>query len=132
MHSLYFDGCSKGNPGKAGAGFVIYENDIEIYSESKFLGTQTNNFAEYSGLLLGLKKAKEMDITELNVYGDSMLVIKQMNGEYKVKAAGLLTLYNLAKQYSNKMNVTFQHVYRDKNARADELANDAINNYHNK
>jgi len=126
MHSLYFDGCSKGNPGKSGAGFVIYENDLEIYSESKFLGKQTNNFAEYSGLLLGLKKAKEMGIHDLNVYGDSMLVIKQMNGEYKVKATGLLTLYNLAKEYSSNMKITFQHIYRDKNKRADELANNSI------
>lgn len=90
------------------------------------MGKQTNNFAEYSGLLLGLKKAKEMGIHDLNVYGDSMLVIKQMNGEYKVKASGLLTLYNLAKEYSSNMKITFQHIYRDKNKRADELANNSI------
>ena len=124
MYSLYFDGCSKGNPGRAGAGFVIYQNDVEVASGSRYLGKQTNNVAEYSGLILGLQKAVEMGITDLNVYGDSMLVIKQMMGKYKVNSPSIKPYYEKAKEI--KINATFAHIYRDKNARADELANQAL------
>lgn len=126
MHSLYFDGCSKGNPGRSGAGFVIYEDNVEVSTESRFLGLQTNNIAEYSGLIMGLEKAKKMGIVELNVYGDSMLVIKQMKGEYKVKAPVLIPLHARAKELTKNIKIVFQHIYRDKNARADELANAMI------
>jgi len=124
MYSLYFDGCSKGNPGKAGAGFVIYHDDIEIASGNKYLGRQTNNVAEYSGLILGLQKAFELGITMLDVYGDSMLVIKQMSGKYKVNSPSIKPYYEKAKEI--KINATFTHVYRHKNARADNLANQSL------
>ena len=124
MYSLYFDGCSKGNPGKAGAGFVIYLDDVEVASGSKYLGKQTNNVAEYSGLILGLQKAFELGIVNLNVYGDSMLVIKQMMGKYKVNSPSIKPYYEKAKEI--KINATFSHIYREKNARADELANQAL------
>lgn len=124
MYSLYFDGCSKGNPGKAGAGFVIYLDDVEVASGSKYLGKQTNNVAEYSGLILGLQKAFELGIVDLNVYGDSMLVIKQMMGKYKVNSPSIKPYYEKAKEI--KINATFSHIYREKNARADELANQAL------
>jgi len=126
MYSVYFDGCSKGNPGPAGAGYVIYKDDVEIDSESIYLGTQTNNFAEYSGLIYALKKANSLGITEMNVYGDSMLVIKQMKGLYKVKAAGLKTLYEYAVILSSKIKINYNHVLRVNNKRADELANEAL------
>ena len=124
MYSLYFDGCSKGNPGKAGAGFVIYENEIEISSGNKYLGRQTNNVAEYSGLIMGLQQAVDLGITELNVYGDSMLVIKQMQGKYKVNSPSIKPYYEKAKTFP--INSTFFHIYREKNSRADELANQAL------
>ena len=124
MYSLYFDGCSKGNPGRAGAGFVIYENEIEILSGNKYLGRQTNNVAEYSGLIMGLQQATELGITELNVYGDSMLVIKQMQGKYKVNSPSIKPYYEKAKSFN--INSTFFHIYREKNSRADELANQAL------
>ena len=124
MYSLYFDGCSKGNPGKAGAGFVIYLDDVEVASGSKYLGKQTNNVAEYSGLILGLQKAFELGIVNLNVYGDSMLIIKQMMGKYKVNSPSIKPYYEKAKEI--KINATFSHIYREKNARADELANQAL------
>jgi ribonuclease HI len=126
MVSVYFDGCSKGNPGPSGAGYVIYKDGEEICSDSLYLGTQTNNFAEYSGLILALKKANSMGITEMDVYGDSMLVIRQMQGTYKVKAAGLKTLYDHAIYLSSKMKINYHHVLREKNKRADELANEAL------
>ena len=124
MYSLYFDGCSKGNPGKAGAGFVIYENEIEISSGSKYLGRQTNNVAEYSGLIMGLQQALDLGISELNVYGDSMLVIKQMQGKYKVNSPSIKPYHEKAKTFPIKS--TFFHIYREKNSRADELANQAL------
>ena len=124
MYSLYFDGCSKGNPGKAGAGFVIYENETELTSGNKYLGRQTNNVAEYSGLIMGLQKATELGITELNVYGDSMLVIKQMQGKYKVNSPSIKPYYEKAKTFTIKSN--FFHIYREKNSRADDLANQAL------
>jgi len=125
---LQFDGCSKGNPGMAGAGAVIYKNDIEIWSGSKFLGyNETNNYAEYMGLIMGLTKAIELNISELIVEGDSILIIKQINNEYKVKSNNLNELHKLAQELKMKFsNITFNHIYRENNKRADELCNEAI------
>lgn len=127
-YKLYFDGCSKGNPGKAGAGAVIYKNNMEVFSISIFVGEkETNNVAEYNGLLIGLKEAIKLNIKELEVNGDSQLVIKQMKGEYEVRAPALVKLYTEAKilkKYFNK--ITFNHVYRKDNKRADELSNQGL------
>ena len=124
-YSLYFDGCSKGNPGKAGAGAVIYKNNMEIFSISIFVGEkETNNVAEYSGLIIGLKEAVKLTIKNLEVKGDSQLVIRQMKGEYKVNAPSLIKLFQEAKTFQKQFDkITFTHVYRTENKRADELAN---------
>ena len=125
---LQFDGCSKGNPGLSGAGAVIYNYENEIWGKSAFIGEKsTNNEAEYNGLLIGLLEAKNMGIRHLAVEGDSMLVIKQMRGEYKVKSDKLFDLYNQAKQISDSFEtITFTHIYRANNKRADELSNLAL------
>jgi ribonuclease HI len=125
---LQFDGCSKGNPGMAAAGAVLYKNNIEIWSGSKFLGyNETNNYAEYMGLIMGLSKANELDINELIVEGDSMLIIKQMNGENQVRSSNIIELHKLAMQLKLKFsNIIFTHIYRENNKRADELCNEAI------
>ena len=130
---LRFDGCSKGNPGLAGAGAVLYYKDKEFWNDSSFVGVnQTNNYAEYSGLLLGLRKAYELNINELNVQGDSMLVIKHMNDEYKIKSQNLIPLYSEAKMISQHFHsITFSHIYRNLNKRADELSNIPISEYEN-
>lgn len=125
IYTLYFDGCSKGNPGKAGAGYVIYKENDEIAYKSVYVGDkETNNKAEYSGLYEGLLCAIENNITHLHVKGDSNLVIKQMKGEYKVKSENILRIYQdthkLCEQFEE---VTFEHVYRKDNQRADHLAN---------
>jgi len=128
-YKLQFDGCSKGNPGLSGAGAVIYKNDIEIWSCTLFLGNNyTNNEAEYHGLLLGLHAAiNELDIKEIEVEGDSMLVIKQMKKEYKVKSTNLINLHKEATLLSSEFKyITFTHIYRNNNKRADELSNIAI------
>ena len=126
---LQFDGCSKGNPGLAGAGAVIFNYEKEIWGSSKFVGAKTtNNEAEYSGLIMGLEKALDLGIKELAVEGDSLLVIKQMNGEFKVKSENLYTLYNDAKELEKKFDsITFNHIYRSSNKRADELSNLCLN-----
>ena len=127
-YSLYFDGCSKGNPGKAGAGAVIYKNNMEIFSISIFVGEkETNNVAEYTGLVIGLKEAVKLAIKNVEVKGDSQLVIRQMKGEYKVNAPSLLKLFQEAKTLQKQFDkITFTHVYRTENKRADELANKGL------
>jgi len=127
---LRFDGCSKGNPGKAAAGEVIYQNEKEIWSGSRLVGyNETNNYAEYMGLIMGLQKAIELNIKNLHVEGDSMLIIKQMTGKNKVNSSNLIELHKLAiKLKSNFDNITFEHIYRVNNSRADELCNEAIKN----
>jgi ribonuclease HI len=127
-HVLFFDGCSKGNPGLAGAGAVIYKNGIEIWSQAFFVGEKkTNNEAEYSGLIGGLAAAVAQNLSNLEVKGDSLLVIKQMKGEYKVKAANIAVLHGHARALEKKIGkVTYSHVYRADNKRADELSNQGI------
>jgi len=122
---LQFDGCSKGNPGLAGAGAVIYNYENEIWGASNFIGSKiTNNVAEYYGLIMGLEKALDLGIRVLAVEGDSLLVIKQMTGEFKVKSENLYTLYHSAKSFENQFeSVSFTHIYRNSNKRADELSN---------
>jgi len=127
-HKLQFDGCSKSNPGIAGAGAVIYKFNNEISTKIQFVGNNaTNNAAEYTGLIIGLKEAIKLGIKLLTVEGDSMLVIKQMKGEYKVKSVNLIDLYNEAKLLEKEFEyITFKHIYRENNKRADELSNLAI------
>ncbi len=125
QYTLYFDGCSKGNPGEAGAGAVIYKDGEEIWSCAVFVGEkETNNVAEYSGLVIGLNKAVELGIKNLFVKGDSQLVIKQMNKEYRVSSDSIKELNKLAKNLVKRFdNISFAHVYREFNKRADELSN---------
>ena len=129
MFTLYFDGASRSNPGPASYGGVIYENGVERYTYKKYIGTTTNNVAEYKALLNGLLLAKEKGITRLAVYGDSKLVIEQITGNWKVKSRLLIPIHReiCALLVNNPFEqITFQHVYRKNNKRADELANEAL------
>ena len=125
---MNFDGCSKGNPGIAGAGAVIYNDNKEIWSESFFVGENaTNNHAEYAGLILGLQQAVEMDIKRLLIKGDSQLVINHMNGTYKCKSPNLIELYDRAKELEKNFDEMFyEHVLRNFNKRADQLSNEGL------
>jgi ribonuclease HI len=127
-YTLFFDGCCKGNPGKGGAGFAIFKNQIEIYAESSFVGTRTtNNVAEYTALMMGLQKAVELKLPSLIVKGDSMLAIKQMNGQFKVSSPSLIPLFTASKQLEKVIGrVQYEHVYREFNKRADQLANEGL------
>jgi ribonuclease HI len=123
---MYFDGCSKGNPGRAGAGAVLYDpQGAEVFAESVFAGySATNNEAEYTGLILGLNESLKRGITELQVCGDSQLVIRQMQGKYKVNSPNLAPLHQCASTLASKFSkIEFEHVYRNNNKRADALSN---------
>lgn len=126
---MYFDGCSKGNPGRAGAGAVLYDpHGAEVFAESVFAGySATNNEAEYTGLILGLNESLKRGITELQVRGDSQLVIRQMQGKYKVNSPNLAPLHQCASTLASKFSkIEFEHVYRNNNKRADALSNAGI------
>ena len=130
-YRLQFDGCSKNNPGLSGAGAVIYQYSKEIWSGCLFVGTNaTNNYAEYSGLILGLEKAVELNIKTLHIEGDSLLVINQMIGKYNCNSPNLIELYTKAKMLVSGFDeIRFFHIFRNKNVRADELSNDAVVKY---
>jgi ribonuclease HI len=130
---MNFDGSSKGNPGLAGAGVVIYKNNQEYWSTCKFVGYKTNNQSEYSALIIGLKEALNQGIDTLCVYGDSLLVINQINGLFCVKSPLLVELYNEAIELKKQFKyIEFNHVYRENNKRADELSNLALENINSK
>jgi len=126
---MFFDGASKGNPGKAGCGAILYEKineKNEIWKGHKYLGIATNNVAEYNGLILGLEASKMKNIEELIVKGDSKLIIEQMKGNYKVNAPHLIPLYKRAKELEKHFKITYIYIPRKENAEADQLANDSI------
>jgi len=125
---LYCDGAARGNPGPAGAGAVIVSPEGHIQARiGKFLGESTNNVAEYMGLILGLKRARAMGLRELDVLSDSELMVKQLNGDYAVKAEHLKPLHDEAKQLLGTFpGITVRHVPREDNKLADEMSNRAI------
>ena len=122
---LYFDGCSKGNPGQAGIGAVIYKKGVEHWAACKYIGDKrTNNEAEYSALILGLTAAIDLGIKRLSVCGDSLLVVNQVNKIYKVKNPNLADLYDEVVKLKKHFDyIDFNHVYRKDNKRADQLSN---------
>lgn len=125
---LYFDGGSRGNPGPAAAAFVLYEPDgLEAARWHQALGRATNNVAEYTGVLHGLRRARELEVDDLHVYGDSELIVKQLRGEYRVKNAQLQPLHaQAAALLKGFRRVRIDHVYRTDNAVADALVNEAL------
>ena len=127
MFSLYFDGASKGNPGKSGSGYVILETKKEIYSDYHYLGHATNNEAEYDGIVKGLERAVKLKIKKLKVYGDSTLVIKQSSGKWSVKAQNLKRLHQIVKELSKQFDeISFEYIPRANNSKADALANKGV------
>jgi len=125
---IYTDGGARGNPGPAGIGAVLYDEKKEIIAEiSEYIGETTNNQAEYRAVIAALEKAKDLEAQELVFYLDSELVVKQLNGQYKVKNEGLVPLF--VKIHNLKLNfkkISFSHVRREYNKEADALANKAM------
>ena len=124
MITAYFDGGSRGNPGPAGWGAYIVNDDGTVLAElSGALGVATNNVAEYNGLIAALQWAADHDVTAMSVKGDSLLLVEQMRGNYKVKNEGLKPLHMRARMLVMQIgNVSFAHVPREKNKDADRLS----------
>ena len=126
--SLYIDGASRGNPGRAGAGAWIADGDGKRLAEiCRYLGHKTNNEAEYWALLLGLREAKRLGGEVIRVLTDSELVAKQVNGLYRVRNLNLKSLHQAVVE-NLKMFLSFEivSVPRERNREADRLANQAI------
>lgn len=126
--TAYSDGGSRGNPGPSGYGVHIEDsNGDKIEELHEFLGVKTNNFAEYSGLLAALEFALAAGYTHLRVVADSELMVKQMQGKYRVNSPDLRPLYDEAKRRAAKLEgFRIEHVLRNKNKHADRLANLAM------
>ena len=125
---VHVDGGARGNPGPAAAAAVVSTPDGEVVAERhELLGETTNNVAEYRGLLLGLRLARELGATEVEVVNDSELVAKQVNGEYKVKHAAMKPLHAEALDALQQFDrFTIRSVPRAQNADADALVNQAL------
>lgn len=135
--TIHTDGGSRGNPGPAASAFVVEKGGMEIYKGAKYLGIQTNNFAEYTGVLLALNWLKSYQINSskalvVNFFLDSELVVKQINGLYKVRDAGLKSLFDQVKVHisSLSINVTFRNIPREQNKEADLLVNQELDKTH--
>ena len=127
---LYTDGASRGNPGPAGAGAMIADKEgITLAEKAVYLGETTNNQAEYQALLIGLEEAIKLAPVRLIIRMDSELIVKQLNGEYRVRNRDLLPLHNRAREMIERLaDVRIVHVPREENVHADRLANQAIDN----
>jgi ribonuclease HI len=120
---LYVDGASFGNPGPSGIGFVLTQDERIVAEHSEDIGWGTNNQAEYRALLAGLREAIEREIDSLSVRSDSQLLMRQVTGEYKVKDRKLKSLMIEIQELIRSFGrVSFEHVRREFNERADELA----------
>ncbi len=125
--TVHIDGASRGNPGPAAIAFVLKRPGLPDVEHAETLGNTTNNVAEYTALVAALEKAVVLGVPRLSVFSDSELLVKQMNGEYKVKNEDLRALYTEASALRRKLeNVTLSHVRREQNKRADELCNIAL------
>lgn len=141
---INFDGgAAPTNPGHAAYGFIIYEiieNELEpIYAGGNYIGIQTNNYAEYSGILNAIQYFKDNlyntnQTYKINIKGDSKLVIEQLNSRWKCESSNIIELYKKCKQIINQLkfeeNIVFQleHIYRNQNEKSDSICNYCIQN----
>lgn len=125
MTTAFIDGGARGNPGPAGYGCLIVDADGRTLAELHgALGTATNNVAEYNGLLAALGWAADHGHTRVHVKSDSLLLVEQMKGNYRVKNEGLIPLYRQARHLVARVGtVTFEHIPRERNREADRLSN---------
>lgn len=122
--TLFIDGAADLHSKTAGIGGVIYQKDEEVFSFSEYLDDSTNNEAEYLALIRGLEHLIALKLLSVKIYSDSELVVKQINGEYKVKNQRMQALYAKAMELFNQLDqYSFTHVVREKNMVADKLAN---------
>jgi ribonuclease HI/probable phosphoglycerate mutase len=130
---LFTDGASRGNPGEAGAGSVLLDGDgQELAARSLYLGQCTNNVAEYKALIMGLQSVLELDCGKVEISLDSQLIVRQIQGQYKVKHPALKPLFEEVKELLAQIDSWIvAHVPREQNKRADELANQGIDERRN-
>ncbi len=126
--TVYIDGAAKGNPGKAGIGIIIYDQQGSVIKKvSEYIGIATNNVAEYLALIYGLQEALILKADRVSLYSDSELVLKQMKGIYRVKDNLLSQLFLLARHLKkNFKKIEFLQINHSENKEADRLANAAI------
>ncbi|MFH1620809.1 MAG: ribonuclease HI family protein [Patescibacteria group bacterium] len=127
--TIQTDGGARGNPGPAGIGVVVLGEDGEVLEEhAEYLGVTTNNQAEYRAVILGLERAVALGATEVQVMADSELLVRQMNGEYKVKNPDLAKRYLEVKNLEVRLGgkVKYRHIRREQNKHADKLSNIAM------
>ena len=123
--TMYIDGAADLHSKTSGIGGVIYKDGEELFTFSEYLDNATNNEAEYTALIHGLKSLLNLSVLNVTIYSDSELVVKQINGEYKVKNDRMKKLYSDAHVLLSKFNLwKIEHVLRDKNTIADKLATD--------
>jgi ribonuclease HI len=127
---IFTDGAARGNPGPAGIGVVI-RNEKEVLLEvADYIGKTTNNVAEYMALIRGLEEAIDMGQRSVEVFADSELIVRQVNGEYKVKNEGLAPLFYNVKSLIRKFShFSITHIPREANEHADELSNKGIDDH---
>jgi len=130
MHSvvIHTDGGARGNPGPAGIGVVFFGEQGKIIQEFKaYIGEATNNVAEYKALILALEQAQKLGFKDLHINMDSELIVRQMQGIYKIKEPALQVLAKQVLALSNQFDkISYRHVVREKNKEADRLVNQAI------
>lgn len=128
---IYTDGASRGNPGKSGIGVVICDKKHNVIEEvSRYIGETTNNVAEYKALIAGLERVLEYGPKEVGILSDSELLVKQLRGEYGVKAKAILPHFREAKRLLDMLpKWSVRHIPREQNPRADALANLAIDSH---
>lgn len=127
MYEIYIDGGARGNPGPAGIGISVFKNKKSIKEFYYYIGKTTNNIAEYSALIVALYYIEKNNIDNVNIYSDSELLVKQINGIYKVSNKKLIDYYQEAIKYKDLFNI--YHIKREKNKRADLLANFGMDLY---
>ncbi len=127
--TIFSDGGSRGNPGEAAIGYVIKLGEATVFESGQLIGIATNNVAEYTAIIRGLQKAKQLGFDDVEVFVDSQLVEKQLKGEYKVKSPELKLLYDeLKSEIRSLKSFTVSHVRREFNKQADKLVNEALDN----
>jgi ribonuclease HI len=126
--TIFTDGAARGNPGPASIGIIIKNEQGKIIaSVSQRINTTTNNQAEYMAVVTALEKTISMGVRQVDLYSDSELVVRQINGSYRVKKDTLKPLYQRAKQLQNSLEgFTITHIPREQNIEADNLANRAL------
>lgn len=132
--SVFCDGGSRGNPGEAAYGFVVYgPNNNKLYEEGKILGIQTNNYAEYTAVIASMKwllKNTQIKSQIIHYFLDSKLAVEQLSGNWKVKSESIRELFLCVKSYERKLDtkILYSHVPREQNKEADRMVNLALDN----